>query len=326
MLGVLTAVKKIGSDNMRPVKEAYCRLYGYELIYSDFDYFSGRSFEWRKIGMLLEHLQKFDWVVYVAPNVGFANFTVPLERIVNEQSKGRGIIAARDSSCSASTDVLFFRNDMASVEFLKSWGDEKTYARWGGGVRHDAHSFYKLATETYSGKVSLVVPCRVFNSFKIIRGGNSRKTYHVGDFVENCSMIGIGDVAKEASRILKSNNEYIKGIKRIAKLEIDEEICGEKNMITRAEKVCGPPKIFDSLPGSVEKSVQSSSTCNEVNLVDYLSEKSSDAKAVTQRKIVLETPNEKITIFKNSVDKGEASVDAERATRNGKWGFSYPSI
>ena len=95
MIGVLTSAKNDFHDGMKSVKEAYCRLYGHEFVFSTDDFFKGRAFEWRKVGMILSCLPKFDWVVYLAPNVGFANFTTQLERVVNEQSKGRGIIAAR---------------------------------------------------------------------------------------------------------------------------------------------------------------------------------------------------------------------------------------
>ena len=315
MIGVLTSAKNDFHDGMKSVKEAYCRLYGHEFVFSTDDFFKGRAFEWRKVGMILSYLPKFDWVVYLAPNVGFANFTTQLERVVNEQSKGRGIIAARDSSVSANTDVLFFRNDETSFRFLRAWADEKTYVKWGGGEKHDAFSFYRFATDVYGGKVSLVVPCRVFNSFAKGHGNDVKRRYHVGDFIENCSMMQHDEVSVESDKILKTNNEYIKGIKKIAKADIVDE----GTMIKRTAKVCGPlGSVANEVAADMSGNASSESSDFE-NFLDF-------RKTMPQKKIIIETENEKITIFRNSVDNGELSNDAAKAVRGSKWGFSYPDL
>lgn len=317
MIGVLTSAINEFHDGMKSVKEAYCRIYGHEFVFSTEDFFKGRAFEWRKVGMILNYLPKFDWVVYLAPNVGFANFTTQLERVVNEQSKGRGIIAARDSSVSANTDVLFFRNDETSFRFLKTWADEKTYVKWGGGEKHDAFSFYRLATDIYKGKVSLVVPCRVFNALAKCRGNDVKRHYHVGDFIENCSMVKHGEVGVEVDKILKTNNEYIKGIKKIAKVKLDDSVFLEGVMEKRTEKICG-------LPQSLGKGEPTDDFISSG--FDDLSNSNDVKKIVMKNKVIMETGNERITIFKYSSDKHELSNDAARAVRNGKWSFSYPEL
>ncbi len=331
MIGVLTSARNDFHDVMKSVKEEYCRLYGHEFVFSTEDFFKGRAFEWRKVRMILNYLPKFDWVVYLAPNVGFSNFTIQLERVINEQSKGRGIIAARDSSVSANTDVLFFRNDETSFKFLKSWADENTYVRWGGGEKHDAFSFYRLATDVYGGKVSLVVPCRVFNSFYKVSGNDVKRRYHLGDFIENCSMLKHEEVVAEAEKILKTNNEYIKGTKKIARVELNECNLEGVGMINRAEKVCRPKSTEnkldlesvgdnDKLEGDFRSDVPAVGT--EILNSVFKGVK----KMVKQQKIIIETENEKITIFKNAVETDDLSRDAVSAVRNGKWGFSYPGI
>lgn len=323
MIGVLTSAKNDFHDGMKSVKEAYCHIYGHEFVFSTDDFFKGRAFEWRKVGMILSYLPKFDWIVYLAPNVGFANFTTQLERVVNEQSKGRGIIAARDSSVSANTDVLFFRNDETSFRFLRTWADEKTYVKWGGGEKHDAFSFYRLANDVYGGKVSLVVPCRVFNSLSKCHGNDVKRRYHMGDFIENCSMLNYNEVGAETDKILKTNNEYIKGIKKIAKVKLEGSVISEDSMIRRAEKVCRPlePKSNESVDETIGE------VAHDDSARDGLLNSLGDVKKnISPTKIVIETKNEKITIFKNSVDNGALSKDAERAMKNGKWGFAYPNI
>lgn len=319
MIGVLTSAKNDFHDGMKSVKEEYCRLYGHDFVFSTSDFFTGRSFEWRKVGMILNYLPRFDWVVYIAPNVGFANFTTQIERVINEQSKGRGIIAARDSSVSANTDVLFFRNDETSFRFLKVWADETTYVRWGGGEKHDAFSFYRLASDVCSGKVSLVVPCRVFNSFAKGHGNDVKRRYHVGDFIENCSMMRHDEVSVESDKILKTNNEYIKGIKKTAKAVIVEE----GSMIKRTEKVCGPLGSVANGFAADGRGNASSASSGFGGICDFNGRAS---KAMPQKKIIIETENEKITIFRNSVDNGELSNDAAKAVRGSKWGFSYPDL
>lgn len=314
-IAVLTCLTQ--KDFFKEVKEAYCRLYGYEMIFSEEDFFHGRHPAWRKIGMIGRYLAKFDWVVYVSPNVGFANFTIPLEKIINEQSKGRDIIVCRDSSCTVNTDVVFFRSCLKSFQFLEAWGNERTYVKWNGGDRHDSYSFYKLATGAYSGCVSLVVPCRVFNALASGVFMDSRKLYHVGDFVENCSQLSLADIVSESRRISRSNEDYWRGIKTVGFVELKEEERGEDMRFTESVlhpvKVMGPPGVGVA---SVLRKVESQKPV-EIN-------KTPSNLEDDTRKIVIDTGNEKITIWKNSKENVRDVVAKE--TSGGSWGFSYPDI
>lgn len=343
MIAVLTSLPKDDySDSMGVVKSEYCALYGYKFITSSKSYYPGRNASWNKVGMVMDNLRDFDWVAYLSPDVGFANFSLCIEKLVNEQSKRHDIILARDAYDSVDTDVMLFRNSRKAWSFLKEWGCDGTYKRWPGGERRERWAFWQLSMGEFSDAVSMVSPMRVMNARAIAVDDYFRKQYHEGDFILNCICLDEHGRKSEADRILLNNRPYIAHSKEVVKFDLKDGYLREVHRIARKDMIFNKPKEL-AAPKTENVAIVARDDTSEVAMDSYDSVVQSarylDGVGSDTDKIEIRNANETITIWRNSRPAGEKNekdcfvrdnhVDDKKDAppkndRRGAWGFTYP--
>lgn len=119
-------VKNYG-DNCYKINKVYCQKYGYDLIKSSHRFYKDRNPHWEKFPMILNHINNYDYVVWIDADAFFYNISPPIKNLINKYKKDILFSADRDKSNPppVNSGVLILRNTQAVVDIVKKWAYSK---------------------------------------------------------------------------------------------------------------------------------------------------------------------------------------------------------
>lgn len=166
---------RLGTEN----KAEYCRLHGYDFIYSTVSEDPSRHIYWSKILLMLKSLEsgKYKWVVWMDADTLIMNMDIPLEDFIDDRF---GLIISEDMN-GLNSGVFFVKNCKLALEYLQDVyaRDDCLNAVWPEQTAMDRvlkeHQFLSFAK---------VVPQRLFNSYPVESHTPTLKSlYQPGDFI-----------------------------------------------------------------------------------------------------------------------------------------------
>ena len=120
------AVASYGDLNYR-INQEYCSKHGMTLLKCDVRRHPERHPAWERLPLILEHLHRFDYVVWIDADAHFYLDAPSLEELVSEHSSRDLIFSADKAPNSNINSGLFIaRNTKFSREFIKQWSNDET--------------------------------------------------------------------------------------------------------------------------------------------------------------------------------------------------------
>jgi len=123
-------------------KRAYADKHGYEFVDASEralvlrnKYVDNKAEKnWLKVAVLLENLEKWDWMFYVDVDAWISNDNIPLQLLLRGVEKKDFMVLTRDY-CGLNSGVFFLRNSPSAMQLLKEWisysffGEKLGYSR-----------------------------------------------------------------------------------------------------------------------------------------------------------------------------------------------------
>ena len=143
-------VKDYG-DNCYKINKVYCDKHGYDLIKSSKRFYKprwttdrgelpARNPHWERFPLILEHINNYDYVIWIDSDAYFYIDSTNILDIINE-NKNYDIIFSADPSVAINTGIYIVKNSQYSVKFLNKWHyDEELYKNnsvpywWDNGI------------------------------------------------------------------------------------------------------------------------------------------------------------------------------------------------
>ena len=122
------------------INKAYCDKNNIQLFSCNKRRHSDRHPAWERIPLLLEHINDYDYIMWIDAD---AHFYIDSENIINliNDNKNYDFIFSKDMSVAINTGCFIVKNTKYSIDFLKKWGyDEELYKNnnypywWDNGV------------------------------------------------------------------------------------------------------------------------------------------------------------------------------------------------
>ena len=121
------------------INEAYCRKHGYDFIFEQCEDTSVKK-HYLKKDLILRHLDKYDWVLYLDVDAWFNDFSRKIEDIIDTYAKpDTALIVARHNKAISKTKtsdqdlvnagVLLVRNSKDTIKLLEDWHFRSDYAK-----------------------------------------------------------------------------------------------------------------------------------------------------------------------------------------------------
>jgi|TARA_B100000900_G_scaffold213749_1_gene181064 hypothetical protein len=110
-------------DNCYKINKVYCDKYGYDLIKTSKKSYNTRSGHWERYPLILKHIEKYDYVVWIDADAFFYNVSPPITNLINKYKKE--IIFSEDDNKlnppAINTGVAIFKNTKRVINVLKKW-------------------------------------------------------------------------------------------------------------------------------------------------------------------------------------------------------------
>jgi hypothetical protein len=108
-----------------PVVRSYCKSHGYlfKSVYSQPE--SWAEAVWEKIPVLRDHLQYFDWLMWIDADAMVMNHTIRLERLIDSAYENAHLIISRDEN-GLNAGVFLLKNCDDSMKFLEEVDSKKS--------------------------------------------------------------------------------------------------------------------------------------------------------------------------------------------------------
>lgn len=100
----------------------YCKLHGYTyILYNDIP-IKAEIPHWNKVAILLEHLSKYDWLVWIDSDAIFTKINQKLEEVIAKESNKDLLLCDDIGGWQLNTGVMFLKNtEWTKNIFLKLW-------------------------------------------------------------------------------------------------------------------------------------------------------------------------------------------------------------
>lgn len=115
------------SDISRDITSIYCEKHNIDLIVSHTVKNTQRKPHWERIYLILEHLSKYDYMVWIDSDAFFYENSKHIMDLIKEHDTP--IIFSRDQdNQNVNTGVFIVKNTQYSIDFLNKWGyDDEIY-------------------------------------------------------------------------------------------------------------------------------------------------------------------------------------------------------
>jgi len=126
-------VKNYG-DNCFKINKVYCDKYGYDLIKSSKRFYQtywttdrgnlpARNPHWERFPLILEHINNYDYVVWMDADAFFYNISPPIKKLINKHKKDI-LFSADDNDLNpppVNSGVLILKNTKRVINIIKKW-------------------------------------------------------------------------------------------------------------------------------------------------------------------------------------------------------------
>lgn len=130
------------ADNFFKINKIYCEKHGYDLIKSSKSFYKGRvdytwkSTHWERYPLLLRHIKKYDYVMWIDADAFFYVDSPPLENLIKKYDKE--ILLSQDKNYDNDGDVppwinsgvFIIKNTEKAIEILKRWAFSQKLRRF----------------------------------------------------------------------------------------------------------------------------------------------------------------------------------------------------
>jgi hypothetical protein len=99
--------------------QEYCTKYNYDFIVETKSLDESLPPQWTKILLLLKHLSKFDYLVWMDIDIIIMNDKITLNQIIYDHMDGKDFLLSRDVSNHINTGVLFVKNTQYAKDILE---------------------------------------------------------------------------------------------------------------------------------------------------------------------------------------------------------------
>ena len=180
--------KKYGCTSYH-INKLYCQKYGYDLKFSSKRRHNREDLAWEKLPMVIEHLDNYDYVIWIDADAHFYIDRGPIEDIINEHkdtqiifsecgtAKGfpapdprgwlKSFSTCKEKYPALNTGVFIVKNTPQAKEFLNKWTyDQELFMMglqfWEQGV---CQKMYELNTCNIRD-ISVVIPINILQNFE----------------------------------------------------------------------------------------------------------------------------------------------------------------
>lgn len=123
------AVASYGDLNFR-INQRYCSKHGMTLLRCSTRRHQERHPAWERLPLILEHLSRFDYVVWIDADAHFYVDAPSLEELVSEHSSRDLIFSAdRAPNSNINSGVFIVKNTGFSRDFIQQWNTDETLYR-----------------------------------------------------------------------------------------------------------------------------------------------------------------------------------------------------
>ena len=126
-------VKDYG-DNCYKINKVYCDKHGYDLIKSSKRFYKprwttdrgelpARNPHWERFPLILEHINNYDYVIWMDADAFFYNISPPIEKLINKHKKDI-LFSADDNNLNpppVNSGVLILKNTRRVINIIKKW-------------------------------------------------------------------------------------------------------------------------------------------------------------------------------------------------------------
>jgi hypothetical protein len=115
-------VKNYG-DNCYKINKVYCQKHGYDLIKSSDRFYKDRNPHWERFPLILDHINSYDYVVWIDADAFFYNISPPIKNLINKYKKD--ILFSEDGHTMnpphVNSGVLILKNTDRVINIVKKW-------------------------------------------------------------------------------------------------------------------------------------------------------------------------------------------------------------
>ena len=166
------------------INKAYCKKYGYDFKFSSKKRHNRKDLAWEKLPMVIEHLNNYDYVIWIDADAHFYIDRGPIEDLIN-QYHNKEIIFSEDGTCKGfpletdsnypaiNTGVFIVKNTPNVKEILNFWTYDRwmfkqNYSNWEQGV---CQKMYELNTYNIRD-ISCIVPYNIIQNYQKVTKHN----------------------------------------------------------------------------------------------------------------------------------------------------------
>tara|TARA_R100000664_G_C2704090_1_gene103336 strand:+ start:22 stop:717 length:696 start_codon:yes stop_codon:yes gene_type:complete len=110
-------------DNCYKINKVYCDKYKYDLIKSSDRFYTSRSPHWERFPLILKHIEKYDYVVWIDADAFFYNVSPPISNLINKHKKDI-LFSADDNQMNPppiNSGVMILKNTERVINIIKKW-------------------------------------------------------------------------------------------------------------------------------------------------------------------------------------------------------------
>ena len=115
------AIKEYGYLNYK-INEKYCKKYNIDIILSSTRKYIERNPAWERIPLILEHIDKYDYVIWIDADAFFYDDSENIINIINENLSKDFIFSKDIENKGINSGFIIIKNTQYSKDFLKIWG------------------------------------------------------------------------------------------------------------------------------------------------------------------------------------------------------------
>ena len=168
--------KRYGNTSYH-INKIYCDKHGYDLIFSSERRHDRDDLAWEKVPMVIEHIKKYDYVIWIDADAHFYIDRGPIEDVIKEHPRAHFIFSEdcnppapalmADGCLSINTGLFIVKNTPESEEILNKWAydDDLFYLRLPGWDQGVANKMYVTNTCRLRDQ-SVILPFHVLQNFE----------------------------------------------------------------------------------------------------------------------------------------------------------------
>ena len=121
------AIKEYG-DITYKINKLYCEKYNVELIVSNKKIFKNRHPAWERLPLILEHIAKYDYLIWIDADAFFYIDSKNIINIIKENIDTHFIFSKDLGNKDINTGVFIVKNTQYSIDFINKWTyDDELY-------------------------------------------------------------------------------------------------------------------------------------------------------------------------------------------------------